>query len=311
MAANRLKNILKMSRTTEVSLVGEGDNPGADVLVLKMRDAVHIPSDTAMDQFGDFAEAVASLYELAAGQQGDEGVEKASAILKGLGMTIEELQAKLDDVEATVESITKERDTLKEQNDKLVSERDAAVTERDEAVAKAKAADGKGGDGASDEDVYKDLPEPVRKRLEKADKDAAEARDEVAKLREEKDVEGFVAKAKGLGVKDEKAIGELLHRVAKGKSTAEDADKVVEVLTIAKNVGEEGNALFEAIGKANGTDADEGAAAQAKLDEKIAKLRGVDTSLTYEQAYDRVLTDPANAALYEEVKKIRPTAKAA
>lgn len=78
------------------------------------------------------------------------------------------------------------------------------------------------------------LPEPVRKMVEDAQRDAAEARAEVAKVREEREIEERVAKARAawpLLPLDAERIGRVLHRVA--KMDAGLVDELSQVLTAA------------------------------------------------------------------------------
>lgn len=297
---NRAKNILKNMRVNEISLVPEGDNPGADVLILKQRDAVGINTGVIKQRFTELANAAGHLFELAAGAEGAEGVETASTILKGLDMDIEQLNDRLEEIETSLEAVTKRAEDAEARATQLEADLAAVTKERDEAIAKGAAE----GEGESEDDILKSLPEPIRKRLEDAERVARESAEAVEKAREDADRAERITKARELGVADAEGIGGLLYRIAKGRTTAEDEGKLVELLQIAKGVADEGKVLFEAIGKASGADAGVGAEAQAKLDAAIADIRKAKPEMTEAQAYSAALE--ANPGLYDEIRKHRP-----
>lgn len=283
-------------RIGEISMVDEGDNPGAGVIIMKRR------SDLQNDLL-EANEAAAHLYELAAGAAGEEGIAKAAHILGEMDMDIEALNARLEKIDADLADVTKRA----EDAEAKVATLEADVASRDEQIAKLKAGDtgtdGKGGTDGED-DVLKSLPEPIRKRLLDAEKAAADATAAIEKSRDDAELATNIAKAKELGLADAEGMGGLLHRVAKGKTTAEDAAKVVEVLTIAKNVGEAETKLFKAIGDATGGKGGEDTDAQAQLDAAIDSIQKAKPALTREAAYAEAIE--ANPALYDEVRKVRP-----
>jgi predicted transcriptional regulator len=285
-------------KLTEVSMVDEGDNPGAMVEILKRRE----PSTEGLAKaLSECMEAAGELSELAAGEGGMEGVEKAARILGDMDMDIDQLNERLGQIETSLETITKERDDLSAKVTELTGQLETVTKERDDAVAKG------GDDKGDDEDILKGLPEPIRKRLEDAEKAAKEASEAVEKARDENDLKEQVAKVRELGVKDADGMGAVLHRIAKGKSKPEDAAKVVELITIAKNVGEKSDQLFEAIGKAGGKPG-EGAgadAATATLNERIEGILKAKPGTSREAAYAEVID--ADPKLYEELAKIKPT----
>ena len=282
---SKARSILKGVRVTEVSLVDEGDNPGADVVVIKRR-----LTDPEV-AFEAFAEAVAKLNVLAAGEEGAEGVAAAAKILKGLNMNIEELNEKLSQIEETVETVTKAKAEAEAENAKLK----AALEEAEAEIKKLKA------DGAEqDEDeVLKSLPEPIRKRLLDAEAAAARAEEAIAKANEQREIEAAVAKAKGYGLGDPIKLGEALHRITKGRSTAEDATVIEEAFAKAQAVMKNSK-LFDTIGSAHGGDAND---PEQKLRTVALEIQKAKPALSYEAAYTEALE--ANPGLYDEVVKAR------
>jgi hypothetical protein len=308
MAGNARKAVLKNMRVSEISLVPEGDNPGADVLILKTRDRVGTDIGVVKQRLTEATELAAHLGDLSAGAEGAEGVEKAAAVLKGLDMDINELNERLGQIETSLDTVTKEKDelagkvtALTADLDKVTKERDAAITERDAAVEKAKGAKTE----ESDEDVLKTLSEPVRKIVEDARAEAKEAKEAVEKARDERDLEVHVEKVKALGLPDADKVGATLHRIAKGKSTPEDATVIDELLTKAKAQADGGKALFERIGKAQGGDG-QATEAEAKLETAIEAIQKAKPALTREQAYTEALD--ANPSLYDEIQKAKASA---
>jgi phage-related tail protein len=282
-------------KLTEVSMVDEGDNPGATVEILKRREA---STEGLAKSLAEVMDAAGELAELAAGSGGSEGVEKAAQVLGEMDMDINELNERLGQIETDLTAVTKRAEDAEGKVTELTGQLETVTKERDEAVDKAKAKEPE----AKDEDVLKDLPEPIRKRLEVAEQTAKDASEAVEKARDESELKEQIAKVRELGVKDADGMGAVLHRIAKGKSKPEDATKVVELLTIAKTVGDKGNALFEAIGKANGKeDGNEGDEAQTKLDAAIENIIKAKPSLSREAAYAEAID--ANPDLYEALAK--------
>jgi phage-related tail protein len=262
---------------------------------LKRREA---STEGLAKSLAEVMDAAGELAELAAGSGGSEGVEKAAQVLGEMDMDINELNERLGQIETDLTAVTKRAEDAEGKVTELTGQLETVTKERDEAVDKAKAKEPE----AKDEDVLKDLPEPIRKRLEVAEQTAKDASEAVEKARDESELKEQIAKVRELGVKDADGMGAVLHRIAKGKSKPEDATKVVELLTIAKTVGDKGNALFEAIGKANGKeDGNEGDEAQTKLDAAIENIIKAKPSLSREAAYAEAID--ANPDLYEALAK--------
>jgi hypothetical protein len=302
-AMNAKKNILKDMRVREISLVDDGDNPGADVLILKRREILH-PTPVLKARF-DIASALAgAVFELAAGAAGEPGTQRASTILKGMNMDIEGLAEKLAEIETNLDTVTKANAELTAENARLAGELETVTKARDAALEAA------GKVGESEDEVLKSLPEAVRKRIEDAERIAREAQDEVTKARETREQGEYVAKARELKVVDADGVGGLLYRIAKGKTVAEDAAKLEAIIKQAGTINGEGEKLFEAIGKAAGGDAgDDAEAAERELNEATQAIQKAKPGLTHAQAYTEALD--ANPALYDRITKRRPAAATA
>lgn len=152
-------------------------------------------------------------------------------------------------------------------------------------------------------DENENAAEELAKRLDALEaekvaiaKEAADAKAEVLKMRDENDKRDAVAKAAGwpaLGKADE--VGQMLYEVAKVAPAT--AGKLEEKLAawaaqIAKS------ALFAENGKAAG----EGDTAEDKLN-GVAKAHAEKHNLTYAQAYTAVLKTPEGAALYKQMRE--------
>lgn len=293
------KHRITKLRLGEVSFVDEGDNPGAEVLITKRREIAD--TEIMKSRLAEVAEAVGELAELAAGSSGEEGVEKAATILGGMEMDIDQLNERLEQFESDITTITKAKDDA----EKRAEDAEKALAEATAEIEKLKAA-GKTDDNTGEDDILKGLPQAVRDRIEKAEKAAADALESVEKARDKGELDECISKMRDLGVTDAEGMGGVLHRIQKGKSTPEDGTKLLEILTIAKNVGDKGAQLFTAIGKAKAGDAPATGAEEAdgKLNEAVEAIMKAKPSLTKEQAYAEALD--ANPALYEQISKRVP-----
>lgn len=137
-------------------------------------------------------------------------------------------------------------------------------TKRVEAEKKLKAAQ----PAPAEEDVLKNLPEPVRKRLEKAEADAKKANDAILKMADEKREREFVAKARTYDAISVKAdtFGLVLKRVADGTSTEKDVAEIHRVLTGANALAK--RAVFKQVGRS-----DTGAGAGSAYEEILTKAK--------------------------------------
>lgn len=206
-----------------------------------------------------------------------EAADMAEEIIKETIMDITQLSKALEDAEAKMEAL-----------EKRASDAEAALKEANDTIAKAKPADD-AEPVQSEEDILKSLPEAIRKRLEKAKEDEAT----IAKMAAEAEEKEAVEKARALKVPEPEKVGPMLLRVAKGKSTAEDA-KIIETLLKQHAAISAVSPLFKSIGSAAAVEGDPEEVLKAKATE-IQK--GSDGKLTYAQAYDEALKQ--NPAVYD------------
>jgi flagellar hook-basal body complex protein FliE len=281
------KRILKNFRMTELSLVDEGDNPGAEVVVVKRREA---SPDTVADAVAKFrADFEAGLEDLNT-EGGNMDLEALNARLGEIEENLAEVTKRAETAEAKVTELEAERDTLKGQLDTVTKERDAA--------------------SQTEEDILKGVPEVVRKRIESAESAAALATAAVEKMANEREEGEAVAKARELGVGKAEDLGPLLVRVRKGKTTEADEATLVEVLKGAGALAAGGaKHLFRSAGSNGGTDAVDGDDPEAVLKQKAEDIRkdrqAKGESITFEQAYGIALDQ--NPDLYDAyVAKRRP-----
>lgn len=175
--AQRLRNL----RITRVDLVDAGDNPTADILLFKRRDAVEkadkcphcgtVLKDgkcTSCDYVKKGADHNVNFEELL------KSVPEAQrdALLKAH-------KAALEAPQSEVVKRDQEIQTLK-----------ADITKRDEQIAELKKSTNQ-----TEDEVYKALPEGVRKRIEAAELKAKEAETVAKRLADETMTREFVAKA--------------------------------------------------------------------------------------------------------------------
>ena len=220
------------------------------------------------------------------------------------------LQDALDAVRGVVEEIDRKEETevvdadkqfqlpddaspeLKTAFETLTKERDDAVTKAAELEAKVEKID-----APKDErtDVEKALDgvtdEAARALIRKAMSDGAEAKAEVSKLREEREVAEAVEKArswKHLSQKPEE-FGPMLRKVR--ESSPEAAAEIERILDSA-----DAATGFKEIGK-SGEPANEGS---EKVDAMAAELRKAEPALSPEQAVAKVLTTPEGKAAWRE-----------
>lgn len=309
MAERRLLTDLVMD---EVSLVDDPANPFARVVIAKAKGAPcadckspdvckaagKCKQDKGDQHVGKSAEVVAAVREAiaklapaimervgAAFPDDEEAADLAASILKERDMDLEELAKALANAEAALkkgEDVVKVKDAeLKAKDEEIVK----LKGERDAAVAKAKDAE------ATDEDVLKSLPEPLRKRflaLEASDK-AKDA--EIAKMRTDAEEREAIAKAAELKVGDAKVLGPILLRIRKGTTTADDAAQVEQLLKASAAQAQAGG-LFQTLGSTVSDVADP----EAVLKAKAAEIKKANPKLSHEQAYTQALDE--NPDLY-------------
>jgi hypothetical protein len=278
----------------EISLVDDGANPGAKVEIFKakmkpcgdcktpdacmkkgacMKKSDDYDDDDMDDDDGDMA------------QRGRRAMAKsaapAAALRQEFEMDLEELSKSLEAAEAKLDELEKANAGLTD----VVKAKDARIAELEGTIAKA--AD----PAAADDAFLKSLPEVAREAIVKARKAEADAKAELQKARDKQDAEAAIAKAKALGFGNADEVGPLLVRVAKGMTTADDAQALEKLL---KSAGEIAGAspLFKAMGAAAAVEGDPAELLKAKADE----IQKANTGMTYEAAYAKAVDQ--NPALY-------------
>ena len=272
----------------EISLVDDPANEQARVAIVKARGGAAPESDVTgalariKKAFEDIAPALAQT--LAEGLSANEAAATAATALKEYGMDIESLSKALEDAEAKLTALSKRAD----QAEAGILDAEKVIKAKDEEITKLQAAAPAVDAPASDEEVLKGLPESIRKRLEASEAAALAAETAVTKMRDETERNEAIVKAKSLKVGDPEVVGPLLLRVAKGKTTAEDAATLERVF---KAVGEQsaaGDRLFRAVG-ADGSNAADAGDPEQVLKAKADEIRKAKPTLTGAQAYAAAL----------------------
>ena len=205
-----------------------------------------------------------------------EAADMAEEIIKETIMDITQLSKALEEAEAKMEVL-----------EKRASDAETALQDANDTIAKAKAEEAPV--EPDEEEVLKSLPEGIRKRLEKAKADEAV----IAKMAADAEEKEAIAKARDLKVAEPEKVGPMLLRIAKGKTTAEDA-KAIETLLKQNAAITAASPLFKSIGSAAAVDGDPEEILKAKASE-IQK--GSDGKMTFAQAYDEALKQ--NPSVYD------------
>lgn len=310
------KNELTDMEITEISLVDEPANDDARVVIVKAKskppmDEEADPNEAEPDGDEDDAEEaaeakpkgkvkkaaplsaakVAGAILVAINELSPQIVEKALAegfsanpeaadmaeeIIKETIMDITQLSKALEDAEAKMEAL-----------EKRASDAETALKDANDTIEKAKAAATP--EEPNEEEILKSLPEPIRKRLEKAKEDEAT----IAKMAADAEEKAAIAKARDLKVPEPEKIGPMLLRIAKGKSTEDDV-KVIETLLKQNAAISSMSPLFKSIGSAAAVEGDP----EEILKAKAAEIqKNSDGKMTNAQAYDEALKQ--NPSLYD------------
>jgi hypothetical protein len=284
---------------SEISLVDEPANEDARVMIVKAKNAPVIPlggvypkSQVALAVMAAIDGLVPEIVEKAAGEfpadNTDAAADAAANFIKELVMNFEDVTKALEAAEVQIDTLTKratDAETAAAEAAELLKAKEAELAE----IAKANE-----DPAAAEAEIMKSLPESIRKRLEDADAVAKAAQEELQKSKDAAEAAEYVAKARALNAGDADVIGGLLQRVAKGKTTAEDAATVEAVLKSAAAVTATSD-LFKSLGAAGDDKAMEpGEALLAKAKE----LQAADPKLTDAVAYEKALEQ--NPALYTE-----------
>lgn len=293
----------------EISAVDDGANEHAMVDLFKAKggkpfgfkasgdckDAAKCGAAGECAASGDMAMKKARFAEIIAKGTEDgiidpETAALAAEIIKENTMDDAAIQKALADAEARL-------DTLEKANESLTVERDAAVAARDEAVAKAKNDTDEGKTAEEiDAEVLKSLPASVRKRLQ----DAADTSATLAKMLEKNENDEAISKAKTFGIGKAEDVGGLLVRIAKGKTTPEDAGAFETILKAAAAQAKAGN-IFKSLGETVAADFD--GEAEGVLKAKVAEIQKAKPGISAAAAEQEVYA--ADGSLYDAIQKAR------
>jgi len=252
---------IRIRKIKTVGFVHAGDDPEAEVVLLKRK-----PEDAEMDT----TESVFKKIIHAVG--GALGLDAA---------TVEELSPSGEEEVEMAEY--KREDLPQEAQDELakLEAENAALTAKLEASAEEVV-----------EEEVEAIPEALAKRLDAADARVKAAEDETAKLKAEKRLDEYKAKAAAITLPGWADFGEILMKCA--DALGEDFEKLEQVLTAADTAIKTGP-LFKEIGRVGsgyGSKAEE-------VDAEVAKIRTADPTLSVEQAKRRVAKQ--NPKLWNEV----------
>lgn len=288
---------LKLKR---VSLVGEPANEHARVVLFKSAEKSPVKKD---------------LYNVIPKDAGDDDVmcskcdkamkanliERAGAVCPNCGAPVPAGAMKMKEVldKITDPEVRKAVDALVAS---IAADRDAAVTLATEAENKRVAAEKKATPAPTEEDLLKNIPESIRKRLEASEASAAESKSAILKMQDERTEREYVTKAKGLGnlSQDPTKFGPVLKRVAQGTATEADVAELDRVLRAAN---ETCKSLFR---QRAATSGDGGAAGSAweQIRAKARELRETvlksGDKLSEPDAIDRVIKEQPE--LYERYR---------
>jgi DNA repair exonuclease SbcCD ATPase subunit len=247
----------------------------------------------SVDQFkialDDIAPQPAVAKALAEGLSADPAA--LAAFNGATTMTLEELQKALETAETNLADLKKAQDGHAD----IVKAKDAEIAKMKGEIDGLKAEIAKSKEKTAEpDDVFKSLPAAAREAIEKANKDAAEAKDKVEKMQTAQAEAEAIAKAKGFGVADPDKLGPVLVRVAKGKSTAEDAALIEKAFAGLAEIAKDSK-LFKSIGTGTGREtADD---PEANLAKAVEDIRKSEPKLTKEQAVAKAME--ANPGLYD------------
>lgn len=287
--ANRLSNM----EITEISLVDEPANDDARVVIVKSKGGEAQPASPARIAGALFAaiqELSPQIVEkaVADGFSADpQAAASAAALIQEFVMDLEAVTKALEEAEAKLDVLEKRAtaaEAATKENETIIKAKDARIAELE----------GAANPDAAEEELMKSLPESIRKRLEEADAKTKAAEAEVQKAKDEAERTEAIAKAKALKVADPEKVADLMLRVAKGKTTPEDAALIEGVLKSAAEVDAK-SPLFKAMGTSDATEAEPEAVLKRKADEILKAAEG---KMTFAQAYDRALAE--NPEVYAE-----------
>lgn len=200
-----------------------------------------------------------------------------------------ELETKIADLTKQAEGLNEERDTLKADLEKVLEATGAKLEKSEDGETEVKLEKAEETVEINGEQVAKsDVPEPVLKAIEKQNA-------EIAKMRERQEREDLAKRAESelpnlSGKPDEK--GQLLKAI----DGIEDEDVRKGVLESLKAADTAVSKLFAEVGK---TVADDDSSATHRL-EKMARDYAEEKSLSYEQAFAKVIDTPEGRELRKQ-----------
>lgn len=284
------KRITALSHVSvdEISVVDDGANPEAKVLIIKNKSGAAAGHKACKGcKTPDECMKKGKCSE----PDGDEQMKKAlaaiSAVMSGDNgddtMNLDELTDALEKAKTALDTAAAD-----------IAKRDERIAALEADIAKAKKPEDKGEDKGED-DVLKALPEAIRKRLVDAEESAKAATAVVQKMQAEREVAEAIVKAKSAGMVEPDVTGPILHRVAKGCTTAADATELERVLKAAAAQAKAGGVIFKSIGAAGGDGGDDGDP-EALLKAKAKEIAAAE-KISIEKAYSLALE--RNPDLYE------------
>lgn len=259
-----------------VALVDRGADQDADIVLWKR----HAEGEGASDEVKT---------------QEDSSVSKGDTMSANLDKVPEALRqhlAKADLSQDVVDALTQYLDTAQAAaTDALQAKVNELTTELEAARATATSDDG--------DDVYKGMPEEVRKLLdtERAQREAVEKTLQAEIMKREIRDQIEVAKSRfgNIPDADPEKLGGVLYRMSKNTLTEEDRATLEQVLTAASTTIKANDLLKQELGNSGA------AASTSDPLESIAKrLRAADEKLTQEQAMVKALETPEGQAAYAQ-----------
>lgn len=280
-----MPDLITEMEINEISVVDEPGNEGARVVITKARSAgsgdTFPVADVARALMDAMDEVAPVIVEKAAASLADgdpEAADAAAKLIKELIMDFDELKKALEASEAKVTDLEKRVKDAETEKGKLADLLKAKEAEL-EKIEKAKDPE------AAEAELLKSLPETIRKRLEDAEAKAAETEAELQKERDAKERAVLLEKAKSFKAGDPEKVADLLLRITKNKTTADDVKVVEEILKSAAALSD-ASLLFKSLG----TPSAEGASAHDVILQKARALQeGSNGEVTFEKAYNTVL----------------------
>lgn len=301
-----MAKVLKNMKIAEVSIVDEPANDEARVVIVKSKSGGGEPDmaeiaaaiSSAIESLsGDIVEKAMASF----GSASPETAEAATAILQEAVMDLEALTKSLEETEAALTKSTARLSEIEADNaakDTEITKLRGELAAKDEEITKAKTAPLSEAD--QDAEFLKSLPEAARERILKDRATLASQAEEIAKSKDAAEEQEYITKAKDLNVGDAKVVGPILRRIAKGRTTADDAATIETVLKSLSAVQAKSE-LFKSLGTSLG-DPDAGNP-EAVLKSKAVEIQKANEGMTYAEAYTKALEQ--NPDLYAEYNKSR------